>query len=239
MRRLSRNELQAIADRVITAYKKLPENQGKVLLKVEPEKLLKNLLGLNIDYKHLSRDGSILGLTSYADTEIQIYDEGEDDTYFIDDQTILIEKDLTLTKEQTGRKNFTLMHEGGHQILKMLFPHDYGVHLREAPVHYYRPGYERTKQVRDFGEWQANTLASLTLLPEECITRCLFLFGFNEKIHMLNKLYATWQYDRFCDMATFLGVSRSALHIRLKELGLIEHDYYDNPYALFDIRKDD
>ena len=44
-----------------------------------------------------------------------------------------------------GRKNFTLMHEGSHQIFKMLFPNDYGVTQKSAGVHYYKANSERNK----------------------------------------------------------------------------------------------
>lgn len=52
---------------------------------------------------------------------------------------------------------------------------------------------------------------------------------------MLNKVYCPAVYERFADMATFLGVSKKALSIRLRQLGLLEKDYLDNPYALTDI----
>ena len=52
---------------------------------------------------------------------------------------------------------------------------------------------------------------------------------------MLNRVYCPTVYERFADMATFLGVSKKALSIRLRQLGLLEKDYLDNPYALTDI----
>ena len=237
MRRLSRKDIEGIAGRVITAYKNMPVNEGKVLNKVDPELLVHGLLGLNIEFKHLSLDGSILGLTSFGDLGIQVYDD-EDDIYFLDSQTVLIERDLRENADMHGRCNFTIMHEGSHQIYKMLFPRDYGIRYR-TEVHYYRMNESKSKQITNWEEWQANTLASELILPRECVERSLFLFGFDERIHMLNRIYAPTQYERFKDMAIFLGVSKKALAIRLKQLGLLEKDYYDDPYSLFDVRKDD
>jgi len=97
----------------------------------------------------------------------------------------------------------------------------------------------KSKQITNWEEWQANTLASELILPRECVERSLFLFGFDERIHMLNRIYAPTQYERFKDMAIFLGVSKKALAIRLKQLGLLENDYYDDPFSLIDVRKDD
>lgn len=39
-------------------------------------------------------------------------------------------------------------------------------------------------------------------------------------------------------MAAFLGVSKQALAIRLKRLGLLKEDYLQEPYALLDIYPD-
>lgn len=238
MRRLSRKDIEGIAARVIAAYKNMPVNEGKVLNKVDPELLVHGLLGLNIEYKHLSLDGSILGLTSFGDLGIQVYDDDADDIYFLDSQTVLIERDLRENAEKHGRCNFTIMHEGSHQIYKMLFPRDYGIRYR-TEVHYYRMNETKSKQITNWEEWQANTLASELILPRECVERSLFLFGFDERIHMLNRIYAPTQYERFKDMAIFLGVSKKALAIRLKQLGLLENDYYDDPFSLIDVRKDD
>lgn len=43
-----------------------------------------------------------------------------------DGKTILIERDLIEDVENTGRRNFTITHEVSHQVLKMLYPMDYG-----------------------------------------------------------------------------------------------------------------
>jgi len=40
-------------------------------------------------------------------------------------------------------------------------------------------------------------------------------------------------------MARFLGVSKQALAIRLKRLGLMKKDYLQNPYTLADVEKED
>lgn len=238
MRILSRKDIEAISERVIMAYQMMPENKGKVMNKVDPELLVHGLLGLTIDYKHLSLDDSILGLTAFDETDIQIYDDAED-SYYLDSQTVLIERDLLLKEECQGRRNFTIMHEGSHQIYKMLYPREYGVAYRTAPIHYYRLQSIRSRKITDWAEWQANSLASYLLLPRECVERSMFMFGFGEKIHMLNRVYAQKSYERFVDMSIFLGVSKTALAIRLKQLGLLEHDYLDDPYALLDVRKED
>ena len=73
-------------------------------------------------------------------------------------------------------------------------------------------------------------------MQEDLVRQALLLFGLPEEgIQMLSKVYCPAVYERFADMATFLGVSKKALSIRLRQLGLLEKDYLDNPYALTDI----
>ena len=59
-RYLSVTQLSAIADRVLRAYKKLPEVREGPLLCVDPTLLLETLLGLSIEYHTLSQTGIIL-----------------------------------------------------------------------------------------------------------------------------------------------------------------------------------
>jgi spore coat polysaccharide biosynthesis predicted glycosyltransferase SpsG len=56
---LSRQNIETIAARVVNAYYQLPELQGKPIHRIDPELLLTDLLGLSIDYQHLSLDSSI------------------------------------------------------------------------------------------------------------------------------------------------------------------------------------
>ena len=147
-------------------------------------------------------------------------------------KTVLVEKDLNFDSKLKGRKNFTLMHEGSHQIFKMLFPNDYGVTQKSAGVHYYKANSERNKPISDWEEWQANTLGAAILLPENLIKQGMYLFSLGEKIECLNKIYFPGVYKRFDALAEFLGCSKKALAIRMKQLGLLKKEYLDNPFDL-------
>ena len=124
------------------------------------------------------------------------------------------------------------MHEGSHQIFKMLFPHDYGVTQKSAGVHYCKANSERNKPISDWEEWQANTLGAAILLPENLIKQGMYLFSLGEKIECLNKIYYPSVYKRFDALADFLGCSKKALAIRMKQLGLLKKEYLDNPFDL-------
>lgn len=238
MKRLSRKDIEEIATRVVAQYRSLPEIAGKELQPINPEILVKRLFGLTIDYHHLSIDGTILGVTSYSDIGVGIY--GADDLegyYFLDGKTILIEQNLKDNALLSGRCNFTIAHEASHQILKVLFPNDYGTKSYRQ-VHYHKLTEQKIPYIQDWEEWQANTLASAILLPPDIVKRCMFLFGLGEKIKLLNKVFAPKEYEMFSNMAQFLGVSKTALAIRLKQLNLLEKDYSKNPYGMIEVQKE-
>ena len=234
--KLSRKDLENIAERVLVSYRNLPEVKRKKMYRVDPELLLTKVLGLNIEYQHLSVDGSILGLTSYEEVGVEVLDYADTDSYFfLDGKTVLVEQDLHNDAAQIGRCNFTLMHEAGHQILRNLFPKEYGTNKQVAAVHYYKHNSERNKPINDWEEWQANTLASAILMPKDLIEYGMFLFGLGKKIKCLNRISDLQTYERFSAMADFLGTSKSALAIRMKQLNLLEKEYLDNPFAILDI----
>lgn len=236
MKILSRKDIDKIAERVLKAYKNMPENNDMDITHIDPELLLTKLLGFNLEYTHLSLERNILGATTTVPMEIEVY-AGDDSEYIylLDGNTVLIEQDLKDDISQLGRCNFTIAHESAHQILKMLYPKDYDAAPQNARVLFYKSDSEKQKRITDWYEWQANALASAILLPSDLIKRAMCIFNVGEKITLLNKAYAGSIYDKFCYMARFLGVSKTALAIRMKQLGLLEKDYLDKPYSLIDV----
>ena len=229
-RYLSYSDIEAIATRVFRAYSKLPEVQAAgQLLYVDPNLLLKALLGLTIEYRHLSEDGTTLGITAYDEVGVEICDEKED-LFFFDGKTVLIETDLQ-ADDQTGRRNFTIVHEGCHHVLKMLFPKDYTGGANARRVLRYRD----TKGNRTQEEWQVDRLTSSILMPRELVEQAMFLVGQNGRIDMLNAIWRRKEYERFCNMCYLLGVSKQALSIRMMRLGLLGEEHLRHPNEILDI----
>ena len=48
-------------------------------------------------------------------------------------------------------------------------------------------------------------------------------------------LMAPEEYEAFCEMCSILGVSKQALSIRMKNLGLLGEDQLSNPFGIMDI----
>lgn len=235
MKHLSRFDIEAIAEHIIDKYKQLPELQNTTIYRIEPELLITKVLSLKIDYQHLSLDDSILGMTSFSELGVEVFDGTDENTYyFLDGETLLIEKDLEEDISQKGRFNFTTMHEASHQVFKMLFPNEYGVRDK-TPIHFCEVNSEKKKPIADWEEWQANTLAAAILLPKELVVQGMRLFNLGTKIKVLNKIYTPEVYKRFSALADFLGSSKTALAIRMKQLNLLEKEYLDNPHEYLSI----
>lgn len=131
--------------------------------------------------------------------------------------------------------HFTLAHETAHQILASLYSTN---RLLQNRVVYYQ-GRSPQFPIRDWDEWQADNLASALLLPSEIVLGALRKFNLEYGIDILNKIYRPKEYRKFCKIAELLGVSKQAMAIRLKRLGLLRKGYLHNPYALADIEMED
>ena len=235
--RLSRSDIEQIGIRVNRAYVNLPSLRGQDILCVDPVRLASELCGLTVDYYHLSRDDSILGMTSYGPADVEVSDnERGVFFYHLNGKSILIESHLAEQEEQRGRLHFTIMHETAHQIMKMLYPTEYS--YTRYRIHY-SLACRHMKGAGDWEEWQADNLASVLLLPAELVKRTAIELGLDAGIKILNRIFYPEEYGRFATMAERLGASKQALAIRMKQLGLLGCEYLKDPYALVDIVKED
>ena len=60
MKRLSRNDIETISEKFVKAYFELPEIKKSQVYRIEPELMLEKVLGLTIEYMHLSYDGTTM-----------------------------------------------------------------------------------------------------------------------------------------------------------------------------------
>lgn len=229
---LSRFDIEMIAKRVITAYKKLPALCGQQIKMVQPELLIRDLLGLSMDYHILSPKGDILGLTACSETTVFIFDSVDCPVqYNLDGRTVLIDKQLVSDQANVGRLHFTQVHEASHQIFKMLFPERYAISGAPGQIHYCTD----KRHIKDWEEWRTDTLTSAILMPADIVRSNMIEFGLGNRINRLNKIFNPSEYNRFCAMANCMEVSKQALSIRLQQLGLLIVNQRENPYELVDI----
>jgi Zn-dependent peptidase ImmA (M78 family) len=219
---LSRNDIEKIAESIIDQYKRAFVPERHMCYNVDPVDLA-FLYGFRIEYVNITRDGSILGQTSSGGIWTTIVDSDMTDMYFyLDGKTILIEKRLLLSPQSVGRKNFTIAHELAHQFINHEHPEVYGAQCRTFCD--YRRSAKPHRQITDWYEWQADALAAALLLPRDALEDSMFMFGLGEKMKLLSKKYSQTNYERFCEMADFLQVSRTALAYRMEQLGLLERN---------------
>ena len=82
-------------------------------------------------------------------------------------------------------------------------------------------------------------LTAYLLLPRELIDRYMDELGLGRQIKLLNKVFAPKEYALFSEMAKRLGVSKTALSIRLDNLGMIGRNDFSDSYAPIHIYADD
>lgn len=229
---LSRNDLEAISQRVLRAYWKIPE-ANETPWYVDPDLLLSSLLGLKIQYRHLSDDGLTLGMTSFGKVEIELPNSAGVELLLLDGKTVLIEQDLQDNPNSFGRRNFTLSHEGSHHILNMLFPDEYSGGNKARKVMKYR--LTDKKAPCNWEEWQMDVLASCILMPTSLIKYDMRVVGLPDKLDYLNPKWRRQDYAKFVSLSDLMGVSKEALAYRMQRLGLIGEDQRQNPNDLLDI----
>lgn len=235
MKQLKRTDIEQIGNRIFNAYRKLPcvSSHGHIS-RVDPDVVLNCILGVDIQYHHLSEDGLTYGMTSTGELGVSLCDM--DELFILDGKTVLIEKNMLKNPKMAGRCNFTKCHEASHHIFKMLYPNDYGSENDGTPtkVYFSRERMYSPHQPHDWEEWQADTLASYILMPEDLIRQGMFWLDMGEQINILNKKFSPYMYEKFCMLADMLGASRSALAYRMEKLGLIKENHLSNPYIVFD-----
>lgn len=218
---LSRKDLEQIAQPIIEHYKRFCVPQRHLCYNVDTTELA-NLLGFKIEYTYLTQDGSILGQTATVPLWTSVIDTTLGEVfYYLDGKTILIEKRLLCNPSAVGRKNFTIAHEIAHLLLNRKSPSMYDPQNRHCC-------FNRKlvkKEISDWYEWQADTLAAALLLPPDAIESAMFMFGLGSKMKVLSRKYSQNRYESFCSMAQFLGVSKTTLAYRMEQLGFLERNY--------------
>ena len=236
MRCLSRANLESIAARVNHAYWRLPE-AAAFPHRVDPTVLLTVLLRLKLDARRLSRDGLTLGLTSFSEVDIEVFDQEE--LYPLDGKTVLVEKELMAEGASVGRLNFTIAHEGSHHILNMLFPDEHSHETSARKVLRYRMSGQNCCGTRNWEEWQMDTLASALLMPPDLLRRNMAMVGLGNRLDYLNRVWREKEYEKFTELSDVMGVSKEALTYRMQRLRLLGEDQIRNPNKLIDIWRDD
>lgn len=191
--------------------------------------VIEKCLDVPYDWKYITPDQSILGMTAFNEGTIWVWPEPKyyeglmPEQIYLEKGTILI--DATLTQgDNRGRENFTVMHEVFHQVLhKKCF--------RNEGKNYIHSTYSRTiddgtrlryaSYALYMAESQANACAAAFLMPADLVEKT-----YRKKYHDagLCKYNHNFVDSTIKDMAKEFNVSKQAMAIRLQVLGLIDEN---------------
>lgn len=179
---------------------------------LDVEKFIEYYLGLNLDYRSLSADKEVLGMTVFCDTT------------FAPMGTIIISKELAENKRQQHRCRFTLAHECGHWIFHKKYynynPDQLELFVGECERACFtecrvvnQKDERNTLQWTDerWREWHADKFASAFLMPNMAVdilrerfgkefSSCEIISEFLEKMVDVFDVSAQAAYFRLCDL---------------------------------------
>ena len=128
----------------------------------------------------MSADGSICGLTSYADAEFIIKEMGVVRTIEVKQNQILLDSSFLepgKAKWLGGKRRFTLAHECAHQILFQMESEESRQKCRKLYSDRRSFSLRDLKSKEDWNEWQANALGA-----EMCIRDSVYSAGLKNSI---------------------------------------------------------
>jgi Zn-dependent peptidase ImmA (M78 family) len=179
----------------------------------------------------LSDDGSLLGVTTYVDAEVELKRYCSCETLYVPKNTVLLDESLYGSDAVPGRLRYTMAHECAHHILWRDEPDErkrsMRTHSMRTSVYRGRRGNSEDVQT----ERQADALAAALLMPPELVGRLTERFArgrrfvsYDGKLNRADRLALT-------HISGTLGVSRTALIIRLRQLGYLKDmprsEYHD------------
>ena len=189
------------------------------------DQLAKVYLGLEVSFAHLSEDGSLCGLTAYADTEYTIQQAGRTQTIPLRQNQVLLDDSFIKPgqiRKQCGKRRFTLAHECAHQILFQLESDNVKVSCKKKYSARKAYSLRDLKTREDWNEWQANVLGAALLMPQKEIDLAMWLFNQSKKLNCYEGRFIYHERLSLTMLCQTLGVSKAAAVIRLRQLGYIE-----------------
>lgn len=242
VKKLSKIMLEKKAIEILTKYDckyLIPEDRenlycvNKIL---DIENLIEEHFDLSLDYKSLSKDGSVLGITSFGKSLFPVISDNEKvEMIKINVGDILIDTGL-IDEGNEGRIRFTMAHELSHWILhRELFIEGYtkrekNIIISEDTKEGLLTLETQYKTDEEWIEWQADYLAGALLMPAT-----LFVYYFNiiRKKLDINQSYLYLDNQK-CNIQNYFytinilskifGVSRLATKVRLCKLGLLKEE---------------
>ena len=187
-------------------------------------------LGLDVSFTRLSSDGSLCGVTAYSDTEYIVETDGITKTIPLKRNQVLLDSSFIepgQVRKLCGKRRFTLAHECAHQILFQMESDECKLACRKQYAERRAYSLRDLKTREDWNEWQANALGAAILMPQAEIEFAAYRFCPNRKLICYENFFTYNDRLAITLICDALKVSKSALVIRLRQLGFLE----DRPYS--------
>ena len=189
-------------------------------------------LNLKVSFTRLSSDGTLCGLTAYEDTEYICEIDGVIHTIPIQRNQILLDSSFIKPdniKKLCGKRRFTLAHECAHQILYQLESDEGKLACRKLYSERRCYSLRDLKTREDWNEWQANALGAAILMPQKEVELAMWRFNNGKKLINYSGRMPYMNKSTIRMLCDCFGVSKSAMVIRLRQLGFLE----DRPFSEF------
>jgi hypothetical protein len=219
---MSRAELEEISEGLITAYANKFSN--RVIQSINIEHFITEFLMLRIEYaSFVEDDAGRIGFLADGATPLLVHQDGKIIPFVFPKDTIVLDKFLLAEKEQ-GRRRFTMAHEASHHILSKMYamPSEGRFHAEYDSERSYSK--EELAQMFASVEWQADTMGASLLMPRRIIENALAKYNQSNPIKVYGDNTITSKDKAVIRrMAAYIGVSYTALVIRLRDMGLFEY----------------
>lgn len=195
---MSRAELEEISEGLITAYANKFSN--RVIQSIDIEHFITEFLMLRIEYASFAEDDAgRIGFLADGATPLLVHQDGKIIPFVFPKDTIVLDKFLLAEKEQ-GRRRFTMAHEASHHILSKMYA------------------------MPSEGRFHADTMGASLLMPRRIIENALAKYNQSNPIRVYGDNTITSKDKAVIRrMAAYIGVSYTALVIRLRDMGLFEY----------------
>ncbi len=191
----TRAEFEALADYILRDY--LGENYDRPV-PVRIEDFAVRYLRMKLVYVKFGDSDGIVGMRQH--------------------NYIILNKKLA-RKELTGMRNFTVAHECAHEVINWQEDTYNPIQMPDFRVSVCPGRPDLTERIR---EWQANTVAAYLLMRPALVEWGVYAFCSKRRISLYgNRLLSKDDYCGIAELARFLGVSREALLIRMRQTGLL------------------
>ena len=192
---------------------------------VDIEGFVSEYLGIPIVYETIAEaEPGIVGFLSDGKRPLAVKRNGRTEKVLFPARTAVIEKYL-LNPKESARKRFTIAHEGAHDVMERHIP------LQTNPVAAFRNEYdpattyskETLREMLSVNECFTNRAAACLLMPRFLMERVLKRHNESKRVVIYEGgVLAQTQKLLIQKMADAMGVSFTAMIMRLFELGLME-----------------